>query len=123
MTNIQIDLQTVFERLKAILQEYTPPLVVHINQQGNYSLDAPKPSKKRAELFFGAVTTKKEYVGYYLMPVYCYPELLEDLPLSLWKRKQGKSCFNFKKIDEELFAQLSELTRQSFEKYKEEGMI
>jgi hypothetical protein len=32
-----------------------------------------------------------------------FPDLLKDLQPELKKRRQGKSCFNFKTIDEEQF--------------------
>jgi hypothetical protein len=34
---------------------------------------------------------------------------------------QGKSCFNFKKVEPELFAELAELTRKGAEKFNEEN--
>lgn len=36
---------------------------------------------------------------------------------------QGKSCFNFTQIDEELFSELARLTRQGFEKLKQEKVF
>ncbi|HWR64517.1 MAG TPA: hypothetical protein VN364_00215 [Bellilinea sp.] len=36
---------------------------------------------------------------------------------------QGKSCFNFKRYDSDLFAELSLLTRISFERYQNAGYI
>ena len=52
----------------------------------------------------------KRYVSFYLMPVYASPELDAAVSPALRKRKQGKSCFNFDRIDEALFAELSDLT-------------
>jgi hypothetical protein len=34
---------------------------------------------------------------------------------------QGKSCFNFKKVEPELFKELAELTRQGAERYNKEN--
>ena len=61
---------------------------------------------------------KKKYVSFYLMPVYMYPELLEGITPELRKRMQGKSCFNFKRVDESLFEELGALTSRGFEKFK-----
>jgi hypothetical protein len=36
---------------------------------------------------------------------------------------QGKSCFNFSKLDEELFQELAQLTQAGFERYKQEGLV
>ncbi|NUQ86521.1 MAG: hypothetical protein HUU11_17610 [Anaerolineales bacterium] len=55
------------------------------------------------------------------MPVYMYPELLKDISPELRKRMQGKSCFNFKKVEPELFEELVALTRQGYERFEKEG--
>jgi hypothetical protein len=73
----------------------------------------------KKEMFFGAVQIKKNYVSYHLMPVYVFPELLKDLSPSLKKRMQGKSCFNFKKVDQETLAELGQLTARGFEQFKQ----
>ncbi len=65
----------------------------------------------------------KAYVSYRLMPVYMYPDLLHDISPELRKRMQGKSCFNFKKMDEMLFRELEELTRRSVERLRGEGIL
>jgi hypothetical protein len=51
----------------------------------------------------------KSYVSFYLMPVYASPELAASVSPELQRRKQGKSCFNFTKVDEPLFAELDAL--------------
>jgi len=33
---------------------------------------------------------------------------------------QGKSCFNFKSVDEDLFTELETLTKMGFERFKNE---
>jgi hypothetical protein len=57
------------------------------------------------------------------MPVYVNPKLLEGISPELEQRMQDKSCFNFKVIDKLLLADLSELTKKSFEFYKKSGML
>ena len=52
------------------------------------------------------------------MPIYMFPELLDETSDALRKHMQGKSCFNFTKVDEPLFAELAELTRQGIDRYK-----
>ena len=46
------------------------------------------------------------------MPVYVNPKLLNNISPELKRRMQGKSCFNFKKIDESLFEELAVLTKR-----------
>ena len=50
-----------------------------------------------------------------------YPELLNDISPALKKRMQGKSCFNFKKVEPELFEELKDLTRKGVDKFKKEN--
>lgn len=114
--------EAVFQRLKAILQPYEPALVLKADGPTGYSLDTPYAPKYRKELFFGAVQIKKNYVSYHLMPVYMYPDLLESISPELKKRMQGKSCFNFKKLDEAQVAELARLTEQGFVRVKHEAL-
>jgi hypothetical protein len=79
--------------------------------------------KNKQPLFFGAVQIKKRYVSYHLMPVYSYPDLLTGVDEELKKRMQGKSCFNFTKIDDATVAAIADLTRQGFTRYEREGLI
>jgi hypothetical protein len=111
----------VFEGLKSILKPYARDLTVKIDTADTYYLDGPYSARWKKELFFASVQIKKNYVSFYLMPVYMYPELLEDVSPGLKKRMQGKSCFNFKKVEPELFAELAALTRKGAEKFKQEN--
>ena len=72
---------------------------------------------------FGGVGMRKGYVSYYLFPVYCKPQLLEGMSPELKKRMHGKSCFNFKTVDEALFAELDELTQKGYDDFVADGII
>ena len=54
------------------------------------------------------------------MPVYMFPDLLDGISPELRKHMQGKSCFNFKKMEPALFDELSELTRVGFKRFQKE---
>ncbi len=56
------------------------------------------------------------------MPVYMYPDLLEGISPELKKRMQGKSCFNFKTLDDAQVEELARLTEQSFARVKREAL-
>jgi hypothetical protein len=71
--------------------------------------------------WFAGTRVGKNYVSYYLMPVYGRPELLDGISPELRRRKQGKSCFNFSSIDEPLMAELETLTERSFEAFMSPG--
>lgn len=117
------DFQPVFEHLKSILQNFKARLLLKVDKPGSYSLDAPYSEKYKKELFFGAAQVKKNYVSYYLFPVYMFPELLKGISLGLKKRMQGKSCFNFTSIDKELLSELKQLTKSGFERFKKEKLL
>lgn len=119
----QNDFPLVFERLKKILQPYAPKLTVTADSPDAYSLDGPYSEKWKKVVFFGATQVKKNYVSFYLMPVYMYPDLLKEVSPALRKRMQGKSCFNFKKVEPELFKELAELTRKGVERFKKENGV
>ena len=115
------DFPLVFERLKSILQPYAKDLTVKADTPDTYYLDGPYSEKWKKELFFGSAQVKKNYVSFYLMPVYMYPELLKDASPELKKHMQGKSCFNFKKVEPALLDEVAELTRKGADRFKEEN--
>jgi len=117
----QNDFPMVFEQLKRILTPYAKNLTVKTDTPDTYYLDGPYSEKWKKELFFGSAQIKKNYVSFYLMPVYMYPELLEDVSPELKKHMQGKSCFNFKKVEPELFRELASLTHKGAEKFYKEN--
>ena len=117
----QNDFQNVFEQLKNILKPYAKNLTVKTDTADTYFLDGPYSEKWKKELFFGSAQIKKNYVSFYFMPVYMYPELVNDISPQLKKHMQGKSCFNFKKIEPDLFKELEELTRKGVEKFRQEN--
>lgn len=117
------DFAAVFERLREILKPFADRLLVKVDTSSEYSLDTPYSEKWKRELFFGAVQLKKNYVSFHLMPVYMFPDLLNGASEELTKRMQGKSCFNFKRVQERLFDELTELTRQGFDRLESEQLV
>ena len=110
----------VFEYLKSILVPYAKKMTVKNDISGLYYLDAGYSEKWKRDLFFASVQIKKSYVSFYLMPVYMHPDLLKNISPELKKHMQGKSCFNFKKIEKSLFEELSQLTKQGHERMMKE---
>lgn len=114
------DLPIVFKELRNILKPYAQQLTLTADTSEAYSMDGPYSEKWKKRLFFGSAQIRKNYVSFHLMPVYMYPELLDGISPELKKRMQGKSCFNFKKVEAALFRELAGLTRQGAEKFREE---
>jgi hypothetical protein len=108
------DFPAVFAGLKKILTPYEKRLRVVRYKPEFYYLETLLPSYKRKAVCFGAVRLGRDYVSYYLMPVYMNPALQKRISPELRKRMQGKSCFNFTEIDPVLFRELAALTRAGF---------
>lgn len=119
----QSNFQDVFERLKNILSDYAGELTYVKDEPGDFYLETKHIMKNKKPMFFGAVQIRKAYVSYHLMPVYVFPELLVNISPELKRRMQGKSCFNFKSFDDELFEELARLTDAGCKKYKEVGYV
>lgn len=120
----QNDFPLVFEQLKNILKPHSKNLTLKTDTSHTYYLDGLYSEKWKKELFFGSAQIRKNYVSFYLMPVYMFPELLKGISPELKKHMQGKSCFNFKKVEPGLFDELAQLTEKSAEKFfKEENEI
>jgi hypothetical protein len=108
------DFAATFQNLKAILEPYASKLIVVHDTDANYYLDTAHVMKNKQRLFFGAVRVGKNYVSFHLMPVYASVDLLKTMSPELKKRMQGKSCFNFKAVDQKLFKELAQVTRKGF---------
>lgn len=117
------DLSGTFRALKAILDPLEPELVKVHDQSDIYYLDTAHIQKNKRPLFFGSVRIGRNYVSFHLMPVYLWPDLLEDVSDRLKRRMQGKSCFNFTAIDPDLLTELNVLTNRGFGRYREAGYI
>ena len=97
------DFEAVHERLKAILRAHAGELVITKDGPAGMALEIPGLEGKPWGYVAGT-RLGKSYVSFYLMPVYVSPELDATVSPALRKRKQGKACFNFSKVDEELLA-------------------
>ena len=67
---------------------------------------------------FAGVRMGKRYVSYYLFSVYREPGQLDGISPELRRRMQGKSCFNFTRVDDAFFDELDELTARGHELYE-----
>lgn len=115
MTNFK----SIYDDLRRRLVDAAPGMVVAADGPGGITLHAPwaNPVKPKKPMWFGSVQIKKTYVSVYLMPVYTHAELETAIGPDLAKRRQGKSCFNFKTADAPLFDQMEAVMRASAEAY------
>ena len=116
-------MQDVFDALKGILARHADRLVVAVDEPGHYSLDTRHVMPNGKTLWFGAVRLGKRYVAYHLMPIYVDATLSASVGEALSTRRQGKSCFNFRAVDEALFAELADLTARGLDDYGRRGYV
>jgi hypothetical protein len=88
-----------------------------------YLLNTRHIMKNKQPLCFGGVRLGKNYVSFYLMTVYASPDLLKAMSPELKKRMQGKSCFNFKEVDQQLFTELKTITKAGAAKFRDGKFI
>jgi len=126
------EFNTVFSRLKEILQKYSGSFTVKPDTDSKFGLYAPVGpatlkmwgGKKKTPIMPVAwIEIGKAYVSYHLMGIYGNTPLLKDMSKELKTRMQGKTCFNFKKIDELLFSELDILTGRSIDAFRKWGYI
>jgi hypothetical protein len=110
------DFQPVFTALRSILAEFEPRLAVVHDEPDHYYLNTNVLGPNKRPLMFGAVRIGKGYVSYHLMCVYTGHN--PGMSPALKKRMQGKACFNFKSVDDDLFAELRVVTKRGYEAWR-----
>jgi hypothetical protein len=93
------------------------------SEPGSYLLLGAATDKYPDGQMFAGVHKGKRYVSYHLFTVYLEPGQLDGLSPELRKRMQGKSCFNFTRVDEALFTELDALTDRGRDLYAERGLL
>jgi hypothetical protein len=106
--------ESIFTRLRKILEPYSTRLKVTADTADYYCLEVPFSPKLKKSFPAAWVKIGKGYVSYHFMPVYMFPRLRESVSKPLQARMQGKSCFNFKVLDEALFKELEAVTAEGF---------
>jgi hypothetical protein len=120
------DFDAINKKLESILRKYERRGLKNTPNQmaGGFCLIGPETATSLGrEVWFGAVGPRKNYVSYHLMPIYWFPDLLKGVSPELKKRMQGKSCFNFKEVDDKLFGELAALTEKCYQRFKSEKLI
>lgn len=108
------DFPAIFAELRRLMLDAAPAMVVTDDSPTNFTLKTPWIEARTKEpAWFGWIAIKKSYVAYHVMPLYTLPALNDAVPSSLAKRRQGKTCFNFKKADPALFEDIRALTQMA----------
>ncbi len=120
MADNKREFELAFQGLRKILKPYDKKLRVLKDDPGDYMSESKSLRYRGKPVMFASITSKS-YVAFHLFPVYMFPELLKGISPALKKRMQGKTCWNFTKAEEELFAELGEVVSASFRRFAELG--
>jgi hypothetical protein len=114
------EFELAFQGLRKILKPYDKKLRVTKDGPDGYMSESKSIRYQGKPVMFAAITTKS-YVAFHLFPVYMFPNLLQGISPELKKRMQGKTCWNFKKAEEALFAELGGIVKASFQRFAKFG--
>ena len=124
------EFQTIFLRLRAILEPLSKSLAVKEDSATCYCLQAnagPAAVKawggemRKPVIPIAWVEIGKAYVSFHLMGLYGNTRLLDAMSKELRARMQGKTCFNFTAADPALVKDLQALTADSIAAFKKAG--
>jgi hypothetical protein len=117
------EFEPIFIRLRAILQKHSGTLTVTEDSPGRYCLALKTHAHPRLKgpMPVAWIQSGKNYMSFHLMPIYGCPKLLDGCSKELKARMQGKSCFNFKAVDDDLFKELEDLTVRGFATFEKSG--
>jgi hypothetical protein len=125
------DLDKLFEDIKKTLEKHSEGLSAKSEIIGSqtkllkpsYHLYGTKKvslfNKKPQQTYIGGVIKQKNYVSFYLSPVYSHPELRKEVDPELVKFLKGKSCFNINKYYADLLKNIDEILSIGIKKYKD----
>jgi hypothetical protein len=124
------DLQPTFAALRTILRNHQAAWSVQEDSATCYCLaGVPGPATLKSwggqrrvpTIPVAWVHLGKSAVSYHLMGVAASTALLAGLSKDLKARMQGKTCFNFKTVDDAVFRELDDVTAKSIAGFKRAG--
>lgn len=118
-----VDLRrAIFQKLRAILSEYSPPLAAISDVGARYELVSDKEvewaGRQFKQFYFGAAIIQSNYAGLHLMHVYVHPDNRNKIPAALLKCLKGKACFHIKTTDNKLMKQIERTVSDGFKFYE-----
>lgn len=127
-----VEFEKVFNRLKIILQKHAGEFRIMPDTVNSYGLQG-KPGAAAVKAWGGKlkkpvmpvawIETGKAYVSFHIMGLYTNTALQATMTKELKTRMQGKTCFNFKSIDETLFKELEQVTVKAIDDFQKAGFV
>ena len=74
-------------------------------------------------MYFASAVARKERVSFYFFPIYSKPEKYRSIAPELLKSLKGKTCFNFKKVEDVNRKELKTLLMTGVKAWKEMGYM
>jgi hypothetical protein len=115
------EFKTIFTRIKKLMLPYGKKMDIRVDKDDNYQLYILKEielaGRKYKECYFGGTVIKKTMVAFYFFPIYTHPKEF-SIPAPIKKNLKGKSCFNFKKLDDEQEKAIAQLLKEGLDLYK-----
>lgn len=131
MNHFMENLNEIFTEIKSILENQSEGFSAMEevigskakNKKPGYHLYGTKEvslfGKKPQQTYVAGVIQQKNYVSFYLMPIYSHPELIKDVIPELKKYLKGKSCFNIKKSSGNLLKNVTKVLNNGIRIYRE----
>jgi hypothetical protein len=111
------DLIALEARLRAILDPYRDRL----EPATIYGIPTLRRPGAKAHDWFAFVKPASKHVGFYLLPVYTWPDLVDAVSPALRRRLTGKSAFAFTSIDEAELTEVEALVARAYDRYVGKG--
>ena len=124
--------QAIFNKLKAAMLQYSPPMVVPKKNLGRAdafeligNTPVPYGSKKVIVpgMFFVSIVNGKSMVSFHFFPIYMNKEAFKDLAPLTMKCLKGKSCFNFTKVEQVNEKEIAALLKKGVAVWKKLGYV
>jgi hypothetical protein len=121
--------QAIFEKLKQILLQHCPPLVMNKNSELGVEVIGNTPaaygSKKELVpgMYFSSIAFRKDSVVFYFFPTYKHENEFKPLAPNTWKCLKGETCFHFKKIEDVNEKELNALMKNGIKAFEKMGWI
>ncbi len=120
------DFKEIFARIKKQMLPYSKKMDVRVDKDSVYHLyiikDIELAGRKYKEIYFGGVLVQKTMVAFYFFPIYSHPTAFV-IPAPIKKNLKGKSCFNFKKLDDVQEKAIAALLKEGLDLYKKKFSI